>query len=449
MIVRIFSTGTSKGESPVNYLLSAKDHAGNARAVAPEVLAGKPRTTIAVINSIARKYRYVSGAIAFRDNEHPTRKQLHQVIQCFKDTMLPGLKPEQYNSLFVLHKDKGNTEVHFIVPMVELTTGRRLNIHPPGEENIRLYERFSQQMNHLLGYEQVQADPLKLALSDFERKTPAGQKDRADKLYLHKRLTRAIRAGHVRNRDHLCEFLHEQYGVEITRKGADYISLRFPGQQKAKRFRGPLYERGSDYRKLLLSSAGQPARLSSDQARVVQQELSELVERRRQFYAHAFKPKQMRQFKPRASLGDHNNKNQKKEKPMKKTPPLNITKAIESAMSVAHEVRQEKISANLAKPKVLNNITSIRNRATATNDEKHEHAAADAVHELENALGALQTDVNAAIADVSNARTPTDKSKAESRLARLMEQKRRLEILLAKAKVRQLNVTGKASRFKP
>lgn len=448
MIVRVFSTGTSKGESPVNYLLSAKDHTGKARAVAPEVLAGRPSTTIAVINSIARKYRYVSGAIAFRDSEHPTREQLHQVIQCFKDTMLPGLKAEQYNALFVLHQDKGNTEVHFIVPMVELTTGRRLNIHPPGEENIRLYERFTQQMNHLLGNEQVQADPLKLALSDFERKTPAGQKDRADKLYLHKRLTRAIRAGQVRNRDHLCEFLHEHYGVEVTRKGEDYISLRFPGQQKAKRFRGPLYERSADYRKLLLSVAGQPASLSSDQARVVQQELAELVERRRQFYAHAFKPKQMRQYRPRAAIGDHNN-NQKKEKPMKNNPSLIITKAIESAMSVAHEVRQEKISANLAKPKVLNNITSIRNRAVATNDETREHAAMDAVHELENALGGLQTDVNAAIADVSNARTPTDRSKAESRLARLMEQKRRLEILLAKAKVRQLNATGKATKFKP
>ena len=91
MIVRIFNAGISKGESPVDYLLSERDHTGEQRAVMPFVLSGNPDTTIAVINSIPRKHKYVSGAIAFRDTERPTREQLHGVIRTFKETFCPGL----------------------------------------------------------------------------------------------------------------------------------------------------------------------------------------------------------------------------------------------------------------------------------------------------------------------------------------------------------------------
>ncbi|WP_409259252.1 relaxase/mobilization nuclease domain-containing protein [Paraburkholderia sp. HC6.4b] len=82
----------------------------------------------------------MSGAIAFRDTERPTREQLHGVIRTFKETFCPGFSGDQFNSLFVLHEDKGNTEVHFVVPMIEFASGRgkRINIHPPGGQNVRL-----------------------------------------------------------------------------------------------------------------------------------------------------------------------------------------------------------------------------------------------------------------------------------------------------------------------
>ena len=251
MIVRIFNSGTSGGESPVRYLLSDTDHTGEQRSVEPEVLSGRPELTIATINSITRKHKYVSGAIAFRDHEQPSREQIMDIIGRFKETVCPGLDARHYNSLFVLHRDKGNTEIHFVVPSLELTTGRRLSIHPPGPRNIALYDAFTKVVNHELGYEQIIPDPLKLALSDFERKVPEGQRDRSNKLHLHKHLAHAIRRGEITNRDQLCQHLEEQFGVDITRKGADYISVKFPGSQKAKRMRGPLYRADADYAQLL------------------------------------------------------------------------------------------------------------------------------------------------------------------------------------------------------
>jgi hypothetical protein len=228
MMVRIFKSGTSRGESPVNYLLSDVDHQGDERDIAPEILEGSPATTISVINSISRKHKYVSGVIAFRDEEKPTREQMYEVMDAFKASVLPGLQPEQYNNLWVLHREKGNTELHFVVPMVELTTGRRLNIHPPGDRNLALYESFSQVMNQALGYGQIVSDPLKMDLSNFEYKAPAGAEGKRQANALQKEIGQAIKSGTVNNREELCQFLDHALGCTITRKGKNYLSVQLP-----------------------------------------------------------------------------------------------------------------------------------------------------------------------------------------------------------------------------
>ena len=45
MLSKIFNSGTSKGQSPVNYLLGDKDHTGKIRSVKPEVISGDPELT--------------------------------------------------------------------------------------------------------------------------------------------------------------------------------------------------------------------------------------------------------------------------------------------------------------------------------------------------------------------------------------------------------------------
>jgi len=199
VIVRIFKLGTSNGEAPVNYLLSMKDHTGQPRDVAPEVLEGHPATTIAVINAIHRKHRYVSGVLAFRDDEKPTRAQMYEVMDAFKKTVVPGLSDRQFNSLFVLHREKGNTEIHLVVPMIEFATGRgkRLNIHPPGARNLALYEAFTQVMNHKLGYGQVVPDPMRAAISVTDRKLPSSKGKRRSAHLLQHEIVQAVQAGQV------------------------------------------------------------------------------------------------------------------------------------------------------------------------------------------------------------------------------------------------------------
>ncbi|MFM0201222.1 relaxase/mobilization nuclease domain-containing protein [Paraburkholderia fungorum] len=444
MIVRVFNAGISRGESPVNYLMSDRDHTGQRRAVAPEVLEGSPDLTIAVINNIQRKHKYVSGAIAFRDNEQPTREQMKQVIQSFKQSVCPGLVPKHFNSLFVLHRDKGNTEIHFVVPMTEMSTGKRMNIHPPGKQNIKLYEAFTQVMNHQLGYAQVVPDPLKLALSDFERYTPEGSKDRSNKLYLHKRLTRAIRTGQVANRDKLCEFLTEQYGVEVTRKGADYISLKFPGAAKAKRFRGPLYNADANYADLVTSarSTKQEQHLSPAEFQQARTTLSQHVEVRRQFNVKAYlSPRVLRSHRFKAARERQTYKpitTNRKETSNMKSQFTAIKLIAQQALQEARAVHATRPTTWTTRDKaaVIGSMQSMREQAMHSADTPSDISV---FSDIEAAIGEVQSSINAALSDMNAARTPKQRSEAERRLAKLTEQKSRLQVQLSQAKIRQLN----------
>ena len=361
--------------------------------------------------------------------------------------MCPGLAGHEFNSLFVLHEEQGGgCHVHFVVPMVEFRSGqhRQLNVHPPGEDNLRLYEAFTQLMNHQLGYEQVQPDPLKLALSDFERRTVPGKTAGKEKGYLHKQLTREIRRGAIADRDQLCAFLTEQYGVDVTRKGADYLALRFPGEAKARRFRGPLYEHGADYRQLVRESTTSNPFLTEPEVRQVQQTLTELIASRRMLFDNRFKPKEFRRPHGRAGQTGHATTTKETRK-MKQTNQPNPV--VQDAMRVIAEVKAERVASNTsgtANPKLqLSNVVAmmegIRREATMTTTEKAHHAAMDAIHDIEAALGNLQDAINAATADIGSAKNPAQRASAEARLARLMEQKRRLEMQLGQARVRQLN----------
>lgn len=256
MIIRVFNSGRSNGEAPVNYLLGGYDHTGKPRAVKPEILEGSAATTIAVINSVPRKFKYVSGVIAFHANEKPSRQDLQNVISTFKKSVLPGLNADHFNSLFVLHQEKLNTEVHFVVPSVEFASGRnsQLNIHFPGPRNLALYKTLTKVLNHELGYNQVVENPIRAALSDADRKNPHSQEKRRTTRILTAEITAGLKDRQFANRRELCSWLADSLDIQVTRQGEDYISVRLPGSDKATRLKGPLFKRDADYRSLQAKS---------------------------------------------------------------------------------------------------------------------------------------------------------------------------------------------------
>lgn len=131
MNITIFPTGKGGAQSAVNYLLSDIDHEKKKRPVLPEILSGDPNTFTEIANATKRAHKYTSGVIAFRDGEFITQEQIGSLIETFRSTFMPGLNiDENFADFWVMHRDKGNLELHFLVANTELTSGTQLNIHP-------------------------------------------------------------------------------------------------------------------------------------------------------------------------------------------------------------------------------------------------------------------------------------------------------------------------------
>lgn len=251
MLTKLFDSGISGGESPVNYLLGDIDHTGKIRSVKPEMILGDPQTTIDLINSIDRKFKYTSGVLSFRYEEKPTHKQQLEIIEDFRKSFLPGLSAkENFNDLWVLHKDKGFYEMHFLVVCEELTSNKRLNVAPPGKVCAEHFRLWSNSINHKNGWFQVIPDPLKVQLSDFEKKSPKGQKDKIIKSQMAENIRNHILNGKLENRDQLITFLSNNK-CEITRVGANFISVILPKANRARKFKGGMFSEGANYKDLI------------------------------------------------------------------------------------------------------------------------------------------------------------------------------------------------------
>lgn len=256
MNITIFPTGKGGSESAVRYLLSDTDHEGKKRSIPPELLFGDPSTFTEIANATKRQHKYTSGVISFRDgleSQSVTPEQITTLIETFRSTFLPGLKvDENFADFWVLHRDKGNLELHFLVANTELSSVSQpqLNIHPPGEKNIQFFNAFVAVMNDNFGFAQVVPDPLKIALKPFEAKSPNGKKDKKAKNDFAKVLHSEIVNGTISNRNQLIGYM-KRHGLDVQAIGTDFITVRLPGAARNTRLKGPLFTKGSDYTALV------------------------------------------------------------------------------------------------------------------------------------------------------------------------------------------------------
>ena len=387
MIIRIFNTGRGRGESPVDYLLSRVDHEGNYRSAAPDVLEGEPQTTIDIINGIRREHRYVSGVMAFRREERPSRKQMHGIIRSFRDTLLAGLEDDRYNALFVLHQDKGNTEIHFIVPSVELKSGRRLNIHPPGSTNLALYEAFTAVVNHEHGYAQVTPDPFRIAAPQGGHKFPESADRRRARRLLEKEITLAVKSGDIRSKPELASWLQSELGVAVTRSGQDYLSVRMPGQDQTMRLKGPLFKDDANYRSLIRSANGDTGtvRLTVPEYQQTRARLERLIAERCNYHRQAFTTRNagerlamLKAGKRAVERSTHNTTTTTREHTMTMK---YHRKAIEEAMTEVAKATSTRSTNTrpITATAVSANIQGLRAR-TRPSGKRHDADAMDAIH---------------------------------------------------------------------
>lgn len=272
----------------LDYLLGEKNKAGVRRSPLPVVLRGDPALTGKLINSSPFQWRYTSGVLSFSKGERITPEMENKIMDEFEAAAFAGLSRDRYDILWVRHAHTGREEMHFVVPRMELATGRSMNIAPPVRASRQLFDTFRSKINAEYGLSDPD-DPARRRLLSLP---PTIAKLRSRWALDNARIRQAIHDciatnvanGTIRSRDAVIGEL-QSAGFKVVRLGEDYLTVLQPITGKRFRLRGECYRKdwtGVRQRALLLRGR------SVNRAATFAAQLSSLCRNRAEFNLKAY-----------------------------------------------------------------------------------------------------------------------------------------------------------------
>lgn len=232
MIVKFHARGSGGGSGPVDYLLGKDREREHAKT-----LRGDPQQTVDLIDSSRYAKKYTSGVLSFEESDL-TQHQKDKIMDSFQQALLPDMKSEQYDILWVEHRDKGRLELNFVIPNLDLESGKRLQpyYHAADCRRVDAWATVTRAEEQL-------ADPN----DPSRRQTLTPVKD------LPKNKQEAVQAinygllalagqGSIKSRDDVVRALTGA-GMTVARETKSSISIADPDGGKNIRLKGALYER--------------------------------------------------------------------------------------------------------------------------------------------------------------------------------------------------------------
>ncbi|RTJ77834.1 relaxase/mobilization nuclease domain-containing protein [Campylobacter jejuni] len=238
MICKFFRNekGAGGGIPSVDYLLN-KQRVKNGTA---RILKGDESLTREIIKSLDYKQKACVGCLSFEEKniDEDLKKE---IMESFENVLLTPEMKGRFNILWVEHTDKGRLELNFIIPKIDLETKKSFNPY-----------------FHKIDFKRVDlwGDMINLSYGFSNPKDPAKEQNikninhHAKTFKDHKALDNHFKElainGLIKNRDELINYIEKELnGIEITRKGEDYLSLKLPNDKKATRYKGELYQDGN------------------------------------------------------------------------------------------------------------------------------------------------------------------------------------------------------------
>ncbi|WP_228866496.1 relaxase/mobilization nuclease domain-containing protein [Roseibium aggregatum] len=250
MLIKLFRSGKGGGAAPVDYLTAShvlaydgnrdliRDDAGvplmKSRDPLPEVLAGDPDHTRALIDACPHAWTYRAGVISFDKDDHPTEEQQQTVMDAFDELAFAGLDRDQVDMLWVRHSHEGRVELHFCTPRMELTSGKSLNIAPPG------YQKAMDALRDMLNKEYGWADPQDPSRSQDIKQLPEKKLRAQGREDIQNWLEDLIVAGRISSRPDMVAAL-EGAGFELPRQGKTYLTVKDPDSDTRWRLKGDIF----------------------------------------------------------------------------------------------------------------------------------------------------------------------------------------------------------------
>ena len=226
----------SKGKKGVvEYLLNERENLGTAIT-----LRGNPQITQALIQSIVRKHKYLSGGLMFSKDEFINDEQKEEIMDAFEEVLFAGIDVNKYNILWVEHSDKERIELNFVVPRIVFDTGNDLDLYSH-RRDLPLFDMWKNGIN--TKYQLADPNDPRRARTMTERTKVARGAGSivANRQTLDETLHTLVQDRQIKSRIQMIELL-EKSGYKITRKNEESISVKHPDiGQKALRLKGGIY----------------------------------------------------------------------------------------------------------------------------------------------------------------------------------------------------------------
>lgn len=246
MLVKINRRGRGGSDGPLNYLLGRNRDRAQAK-----ILRGDESHVAALIDSADFAQRYTSGTLSFSESDSQkcvSEAQKRALMDEFEQCLFPGMDARQYSVLWVEHLDKDRLELNFLIPNIELTTGKRLQpyYHRADLNRVNAWQTWA---NAHYDYDDPH-DPARARLAtttSLNQQTKLMKKRgitgrREDAKLIGESLTALVDAGLVRDRAGVIEAL-KNAGFTVTRDSNKSISVAVPNSAKPLRLTGVIYER--------------------------------------------------------------------------------------------------------------------------------------------------------------------------------------------------------------
>jgi len=222
-----------------NYLLNQRVEEGTAK-----VLKGDPEITLNLIKEASKKQKWSwsSGVLSF--SEKLSEETLREIIEEHEKVTFAGMSPGQYNITYILHIDKDRSELHYMIPRIELSTGKAMNPYFVKRDFKKkdIFQEYINQKYNLTSFldNQVLTKDNKIA-----EKWPVGQKDEkwnSLKKKIDAYFQKGVRNGKFTSRDQIIEKLREQ-GYELSNNpGKSMISI-LDKDGNSRRLKGVIYSK--------------------------------------------------------------------------------------------------------------------------------------------------------------------------------------------------------------
>ena len=234
MIVKFLGNkGGGSAGATIDYLLGEDRNRFGA-----VLLSGDPDLTQRLADNLDFQNRYTVGVLSFEE-ANLEEQQKQKIMQSFEETLLAGLDRDQYDITWIEHTDKGRLELNFVIPNVELSTGKRLQ--PYFDQADRpLVENWKQVTNFNYGLSDPHAPDKAQAIKTLNSQNlPENIKE--IKQQIGTAIAEQISNGNIQNRQDIVNTL-ENAGFEITRQTERSISIKNPDGKRNIRLEGVIYE---------------------------------------------------------------------------------------------------------------------------------------------------------------------------------------------------------------